>query len=73
MHLGACYWSFSWKKKMKVMLMGEERRRKGKKGSWKEMGILVRLGDRSSSVHEEISKVIRGQFLFMSIDLAINY
>jgi len=55
------------------MLMGEERRRKGKKGSWKEMGILVRLGDRSSSVHEEISKVIRGQFLFMSIDLAINY
>jgi hypothetical protein len=58
---------------MKAMLMGEERRRKGKKGSWKEMGILLRLGDRSSSVHEEISKVIRGQFLFMSIDLVINY
>jgi hypothetical protein len=37
------------------------------------MGILLRLGDRSSSVHEEISKVIRGQFLFMSIDLVINY
>lgn len=45
---------------------------KGKEMKLERDGNFVKTW-RSSSVHEEIIKVIRGHFLFMSIDLVINY